>query len=446
MKKILFLLLIPAGLLHGQPRTDQQSATLLDSVLNVYSQKKMFNGSVLVAKNGKVLLSKGYGSASFTFDIPNKPSTKFRLASVTKQFTAMAIMMLEEQGKLSVNDPLSKFIPDYPNGSKITIHQLLNHTSGIPNLTNNPRFDSIKMFAHTPDEVIALFKFLPFDFEPGQQFRYSNSGYILLSRIIEKTSGTSYAEFISKNIFEKLGMHNSGYCSNTILMKDFAEGYTQTFEGYQKAAYIDMSIPLGAGGLCSTVEDMYLWERALNSDQLVKKKTLDKIFTPSADGMGYGWYINSYHDSKMIFHGGRIEGFSTSIQRFPEQDLCIIILKNVDNQTYFSAKETATMIMFNDPFELPVEHVEIPVDASLYKKLAGQYEIDSTFAFTVTDSLGHLYIQAPGEPQFQLHPEAAYRYFLFEVNATIEFVMNKQGEAESLVLKQDGQEIPGKRK
>jgi CubicO group peptidase (beta-lactamase class C family) len=444
MKKIILLFAIAAGTfqLNSQTKDETQKAARVDSILTAYTAKNMFNGSVLVAKSGKVLLSKGYGYASFEFGIANKPETKFKLGSVTKQFTAMAIMILEEQGKLSVTDPVSKFIPDYPHGNKITIHQLLNHTSGVSSITANPRFDSIKMFPHTIEEVIACFRSLPLDFEPGSRFQYSNSGYILLSYIIEKTSGVSYGEFVSKNIFEKLGMKNSGYCINSMVVSDFAQGYSQTAVGYVRCDYIDMSIPLGAGALYSTTVDMYLWDRALYTEKLVKKSTREKIFTPSADGIGYGWFIHTINDKSWIFHRGRIEGFSTQINRFPDQDMCIIILKNVDNQTYFDAGEITMQVMFGDKFELPVEHKVVKVDPAVFRNLTGKFQLDSGFYFTVTDSIGKLFIQAPDEPQFELLPEGELNYFLLEVNATIEFVMGKDGTAESLVLRQGGQEVP----
>jgi CubicO group peptidase (beta-lactamase class C family) len=447
MKKFIqiFFFVVTGLAVTAQTPDDKKIAARLDSILSAYTNKNMFNGSVLVAKKGKVLLKKGYGSANFSYNIPNKPDTKFKLASVTKQFTAMGIMILEEQGKLSVNDSLSKFIPDYPGGNKITLHHLLNHSSGIPNLTASPRFDSIKVFPHTLEQVIGHFKTMPLEFEPGQKFNYSNSGYILLTSIIEKISGMSYAEFISKNIFEKLEMKNSGYCNTNAVIKNMAEGYNQTGDDYAKAPYVNMSIPLGAGGLYSTVEDLYLWDRALYTEKLVKKNTIEKILTPSKDGMGYGWFINTFQGNKWIFHNGGIEGFSTAINRFPENDICIIMLKNVDNQTYFSANKIARQMLFNAKYELPAERKEIKLDPLVFKKLVGQFELEPGFVFTVTDDDGKLFLQATGQPQFRLFPESEWKYFVKEVNASIEFIKGENGNAASLILFQNGQRLPGKK-
>jgi CubicO group peptidase (beta-lactamase class C family) len=447
MKKILFFLAFALSIsaVNAQSAEDKKTAARLDSILSAYTKKNMFNGSVLVAKNGKVLLKKGYGFANFTYDVPNQPDTKFKLASVSKQFTAMAIMILEEQGKLSVNDPINKFIPDYPNGDKITLHHLLNHSSGIQSITSLPVFDSIKLLPHTIEKLISYFKTLPLEFEPGKKFNYSNSGYILLTHIIEKTSGVSYDAFVTKNIFEKLGMKNSGYCYTNAVIKNLAEGYNQTSDGFHKAPYIDMSIPAGAGALYSTVEDLYLWDRALYTEKLVKKTTLEKILTPSADGLGYGWFIDSYKGHKWIFHNGGIEGFATAINRFTDDDMYIIMLKNVDNQKYFSANKIARQVMYNDKFELPAERKEMKVDPAIFKKLTGQFELQPGFIFTVTDNDGKLFVQASGQPQLQLFAESEWKYFAKEVNASIEFVKGENGNAASLVLIQNGQQMPGKR-
>ena len=232
------------------------------TIASAQTKKNMFCGSVLVAKDGKILLSKGYGFANYSDNIPNTSTTKFKLASVSKQFTAMAIMILEEKGKLSTNDKLTKYIPDYPNGDKITIHNLLTHTSGIPDFTSMPLFDSIMTMPFTLDREIALFKNKPLDFEPGSKHQYSNSGYLLLSYIIEKVSGKSYGDFVKENIFVPLGMKNSGLYTNKEVLKKVANGYTDNAGKIENAQYVDMSIPSGAGALYSTVEDMFLWDQS----------------------------------------------------------------------------------------------------------------------------------------------------------------------------------------
>ena len=182
-------------------QSDESKAKKIDSLFTVYSEKNMFSGSLLIAKKGKVLLSKGYGKANYSFDIPNTAQTKFKLASVSKQFTATAIIKLAEQGKLSTEDKLTKYINDYPNGDKITIHHLLSHTSGVVNFTSLPVYDSIMTKPHTMEQLIGYFKNKPLDFEPGTKFSYSNSGYVLLCNIMEKDSGRTLAGYIADNFF-----------------------------------------------------------------------------------------------------------------------------------------------------------------------------------------------------------------------------------------------------
>ena len=260
-------------------QTDVQKAAKIDSILQIYTQKNMFCGSVMVSKKGKMLLNKGYGMANYNYDVPNSNLTKFKLASVSKQFTAMLIMILEERGKLSTDDKLSKYIPDYPQGDKVTIHNLLTHTSGIPDFTRLPIFDSIMTQQFTLEQEIKLFKDKKFDFEPGTKYQYSNSGYLLLTYIIEKASGKSYGDFVQESIFVPLGMKNSGLYDNKEVLKNVACGYTSNDGKLENVQYIDMSIPAGAGALYSTIDDMFLWDQSWYTEKLVKSKHGKNAYT-----------------------------------------------------------------------------------------------------------------------------------------------------------------------
>lgn len=448
MRKIILLFgLLLLSISAVKAQTDEANAKRVDSILTVYANKKMFCGSVMIAKDGKPLLSKGYGMANFSYDIPNTPQTKFKLASVSKQFTAAAIMLLQEQGKLSTDDKLTKYIPDYPNGDKITIHHLLTHTSGIVNFTNLPIYDSLMKYELSLTENIGYFKNKPLDFEPGTKFKYSNSGYILLSYIIEKASGKSFPEYMSASIFEPLGMKNSGVFNGNKVIKNLAMGYSQ-LEGdeMENAEYIDMSIPSGAGAIYSTVEDLLIWDQALYSEKLLKKSSIDKIFTPNLDNYAYGWNVDTYKDSKWHFHSGGIQGFTTVINRFPDKNLTIIILKNIDNQILFSANKTARAIMFNDTYELPVERKIAKVDEKIYKKLCGDYELEPNFILTITTEAGKLFAQATEQSKFEIFPEADYKYFYKVINAQLEFTTDKKGNVDKVTLFQGGQKMPGNKK
>lgn len=445
MKKTLLLLSFLTLLLTSKAQTDQQRVQKIDSLLQVYAAKNMFAGSVSISRNGTSLLSKGYGMANYSYDVPNTAQTKFKLASVSKQFTAMAIMMLQEQGKLSVDDKLKRFIADYPNGDKITIHHLLTHTSGVHNFTDDEQYDSIMALPHTLPKLISYFKNKKLDFEPGEKYSYSNSGYILLSYIIEKASGKTYSEFITTQIFEPLGMKNSGVFDGNKLIKNLALGYTEGDNGLENAAYIDMSIPSGAGALYSTVEDLQLWDRAFYSEKLVKQSSLDKIVTVYKDKYAYGWMVDQYMGHPLIYHKGGIQGFSTIISRFPKDELCIVVLKNIDNQMAFQPNKVCRAIMFGDQYDLPVDHIAIKIDKAIGQKLCGEYELEPGFVMTTSLEGERMFVQATGQPRIEIFCEGAYTYFCKAVNAQFQFTKDKKGNITSLTLIQNGQQMPGKK-
>lgn len=445
MKKIILIMSFTIICFIVKAQTDQQRVNKIDSIFDVYTKKNMFSGSVSIARKGTILLSKGYGMANYGFDIPNTGQTKFKLASVSKQFTAMAIMILQEQGKLSTDDKLTKFIPDYPNGDKITIHHLLTHTSGIYNFTNAEHYDSIMVLPHTLDKIISYFKNTKLDFEPGEKFSYSNSGYILLSYIIEKASGKTYGEFVTSQIFEPLGMKNSGVCEGNKLIKNFALGYTNGEKGLENAGYIDMSIPSGAGALYSTVEDLQIWDRAFYSEQLVKKATLDKMTTPFKDKYGYGLKIDEFAGRPMIGHSGGIQGFNTVVYRFPQDELSIVVLKNVDNYNIFQANKVCRAIMFDEKYELPVDRVASKIDKIIGQKLCGDYEFEPGFVLTVNLEGERMFAQATGQPKLEIFCENGYTYFCKDVNAQFEFLKDKKGNINMLTLFQNGRKMPAKK-
>src|ERR1700752_1736699 len=278
------------------PTVASEGATSkIDKILTFHTEQETFTGAVLVARNGEILLSQGYGWADRDNQIPNTPKTKYRLGSITKQFTAMAILILQTQGKLDVREPICRYLPECPDSwQEITIHHLLTHMSGIPDLTEFPDFHTFKAIPTTPEQTIVRFKDKPLDFPPGEKWNYSNSGYILLGTIIEQVSGQSYEMFLQQNIFDPLQMTNTGYDHND---DSLAMGYTGVNSRWEKPDLIDMSLPYAAGGLYSTVEDLYRWDQALYTQQLVSHESLNLLFTPHAKiaafglGYGYGWFV-----------------------------------------------------------------------------------------------------------------------------------------------------------
>ena len=272
----------------------------IDELISKYSQLRLFNGSALVADNGKVIFEKGYGYADMEWDIPNDPQTKFRLGSITKQFTSMLIMQQVEKGNIKLDGKITDYLPYYrkDTGDKVTIHQLLTHTSGIPSYTNDPKFFSeVSRTYYKPDDFIKKYCSGDFEFEPGSQFSYDNSGYFILGAILEHVTGIPYDKLLQKNIFEPLGMKNSGYDWTEKIIPHRASGYEKNFGGYRNTDFIDMSLPYAAGSLYSTVEDLFIWDKAKFSPKLLQKKYWDMIFTKYIKAIGNSYYGYGYYYS-----------------------------------------------------------------------------------------------------------------------------------------------------
>jgi CubicO group peptidase (beta-lactamase class C family) len=287
----------------------------------------------LVAQDGRILLNQGFGEANVAAGIANAPETQFRIGSLTKQFTAAAILKLQEQGLLEGQDPLSKYLPDYPRGDEITIHHLLTHTAGIPNYERRPDLPEVVQSPIALDALIASFANQPLQFPAGQRYEYSSSGYVLLTKIIELVSGQSYAEFLQEQFFTPLDMAYTGYDFLAPGLPNPAVGYQLTPGGPQPAILTDSSWPTGAGALYSTVEDLYRWDRALYDDQILTAASRNAFFTPYVPtGQGaeyaYGWDIGETVGRPSIAHGGGIFGFASFMARFPEDDAVVIVLSN----------------------------------------------------------------------------------------------------------------------
>jgi len=305
----------------------------LDQVIEPYVQNKTFMGSVLVARGTDVLLSKGYGAANLEWDIPNTPSTKFRLGSITKQFTAASILLLEERGKLKLDDPIKAYLPDAPAAwDRITIFNLLTHTSGIPNFTDLPEYKTMQLSDTPIAKTIATVRDKPLDFFPGEKMSYSNSGYIVLGYVIEKVSGGSYEKFVQENIFTPLGMKDSGYDSNSTVIPHRAAGYSPSPKGPVNAGFVHMSIPHAAGALYSTTEDLLRWEQGLFGGKVVSPASLQKMTTPFKNNYAFGVVVQTNDGRKVVQHGGGIEGFNTFLSYYPDDKLTVAVLANINGQ------------------------------------------------------------------------------------------------------------------
>lgn len=339
---ILFVLSIAAVLLFGHSNYSKGSGDL-QSKLDAFMEKKEdFSGIVLIAKDGNIIMEKGYGMANKEEGLPNQQDTKFQIASISKTFAATAIMQLEEKGLLSVQDPLSKYFPELPHSDSITLHHLLSHSSGYVEYLQSKEFEFDHKYAK--EEIISLFKDEPLNFTPGEKFSYSNSGFFLLGMIVEKVSGQSYEDYIAENIFVPAGMvHSSFSVANP---QELAVGYVKG----EKGPKVDPSMAFAAGDIISTAGDVYLFDQALRANQLLKAETQNKMYTVYSSRFpyqyGYGWYVLETFGHRNVSHsGGYPNGFRNYLTRYIDEDLTIIVLSNqMETDSKALTRELASIV------------------------------------------------------------------------------------------------------
>ncbi len=344
---------------HGQGDKTQQVFKEINAYLISQTDAGKFRGAVLVGINGKVAFEKGYGFADEEWNALNTVQTKFRIASLTKQFTAACILLLQERGKLSVHDPVSRYVPDLPQEwQAITIHELLTHTSGVPNYPGMPRIENeLNRTGATPRQILEVAATRPLDFKPGTKLQYTNTGYVLLGMVIEKISGMSYANFLQKEIFTPLGMKDSGYDIVSKILPQRASGYIVKDGHISNSDFIDISIPFAAGGIYSTVDDMYRWNEALANGKLLSSASIDQMFGiyPETlfEGMhyGYGVVIAERFGRQLYYHGGGVKGFESVIQRYPKERLCIVVLENLDPTSPWTLGDHIASALFDQPLK-----------------------------------------------------------------------------------------------
>jgi CubicO group peptidase (beta-lactamase class C family) len=420
----------------------------MDQIVQSYVANNHFMGTVLVARGNQVLFSKGYGSADLEWDVPNTPNTKFRLGSVTKQFTAASILLLEERGKLKVGDPVKTYMPDAPAAwDKITIYHLLTHTSGIPNFTGFPEYAKLEAQATTPAELVARFRDKPLDFQPGEKWNYSNSGYVLLSYLIEKITGDSYEKFVRENIFTPLGMKDSGYDSNSAVIAHRASGYVYDAKGFENAGFVHMSIPQGAGALYSTTEDLLKWEQGLFGGKVLQAASLEKMTKPFKNDYACGLSVATAGGHKVIEHGGGIEGFNTELEYYPEDKLTVVVLRNVNVNAGAPAEIAKKLagLVHGDAVKLQSEHKEITLDPKVLSRFVGVYDFGPA-NMVVTLEGNQLSGKLGNQPNIPIFPESETVFFLKVVDAQIEFPKDDgSGKASQLVLHQNGRDQTAKR-
>lgn len=418
----------------------------MDQVVRSYSDNHQFMGSVLVAQGDKIVFEKSYGDANLEWNIPDDSSTKFRIGSMTKQFTAASILLLEERGKLSTDDYVKKYMPDAPaSWEKITIYNLLTHTSGIPSFTSFPDYHASEATPATPKSLVDRFRDKPLDFQPGEKWSYSNSGYVLLGYLLEKISGQSYSNFVTENIFKPLAMKDSGYDSNSAVIAHRATGYEPSPNGPVNSGYIDMTIPFSAGALYSTTHDLLLWEQALYGGKILSAASLKKMTTPYKENYGCGLMISTTKGHLQYAHGGGIEGFNTEMAYYPNDKLTVIVLANLNGGAPGDIAGKLAEVVNGEKVVMQSERKEIKVPHEILAKYVGSYELAPGIFITMSVEGDQLFIQLTGQPKFEVFAETGKDFFLKVVDAQLTFETDSQGKVIDVVLHQNGRDQTAKR-
>jgi CubicO group peptidase (beta-lactamase class C family) len=405
--------------------------------------------AVLVARDGQILFQGGYGLADLENKTPVTVKTKFRIGSVTKQFTAAAILKLAEDGKLAIDDPLAKYFPDVVNAQTITLRHLLTHTSGLHSFTDEPDFLSRVTKPISPAALIAEIQKYPPDFAPGTNFRYCNTAYFLLGEIVAKVSGQMYGEYLRTTFFEPLGMKDTGVYVNAVPPQDAAVGYSFEKGSVKPAVDWDMSWAGGAGALYSTVGDLFRWTEALHAGRVVDAASFKEMTTinplpPGVDGLSYGFglVISDVEGLPANWHNGGLHGWSSNLVRLPQQRVTLVALANEmpPLPQFQPASITRDLVKYFLAAEIPKEMAGVEdktVDPKTYPQFAGRYDYKSAI-MTVSVENERLFAQLTGQPKFEIFPKGKDEFFWKVVEARVHFLRNDKGEVEAAQHSQNG--------
>jgi CubicO group peptidase (beta-lactamase class C family) len=433
----------PAAAGAETPLADQLAAVMLEA----YDPAEP-GAAAIVTRGDEVLYRGARGMANLELGVPLEPDMIFRLGSITKQFTGAAIRLLELEGQLSLQDPLTKFLPDFPQGSEpVTVAQLLAHTSGIKSYTSIPGYMDQEIRRDLElKELIDVFDDQPVDFAPGERHLYNNSGYVLLGAIIEAVSGKTYEEFLEQRVFTPLGLDHTLYGDPEKITPRRAAGYEKASDGWQNAPFLSMTQPHAAGSLLSTVDDMARWNRALHGGKLMPKEDAEALWTSftTDDGKevdyGYGLSLGELRGHAVVQHGGGIHGFRTFGLYVPKADVYVAVLANNTDPRKSPGRvaQQLAAIALGDPFP-DRQAIELPEED--LRRYVGVYRINEEETRTVSFSDGKLFTQRTGGPRSQIFPETATRFFYEESFTYLDFV-SEQGAVSHMLVYQDGRAAP----
>lgn len=439
MMKYFIALLIPLAI-HSQ----KHYSARMDQLMQAKYEVEGFSGAVLAMHKGEKVYHKAFGLADREWNVPNTPDTKYRIGSVTKQFTAACILKLEEEGKLKVSDPLSQYFPDFPYGDSITIHMLLNHSSGIKNYTSLPEFWPKAVLPLSHDSMVAIFKNKPLDFSPGSRWAYSNSGYYLLGLIVEKASGQTFQDFLRDWIIEPAGLKNTGMDRLDSILTKRAKGYGwKSPGGWRHADYISMEGPFSAGAMFSTVEDLYTWKKALMSNKILYPGSVAKMTTPYLGAYGYGLSIDSLHTRPRIWHNGGIPGFSAHLAYYPQDDLCVVVISNNQSSADRAGIGLAS-ILFDKTVYIPYLPKETYLDPNLLDRYTGKFQASSPLEIRREGNA--LFRHTENGPPIELKAESLTRLFYTDRSGRfLEFEFDPQGRVTRAWFIQNGEKTEMKK-
>ncbi len=428
----------------GVKNTAQQLQTYVDACVEAFG----FSGSVLVSMDGRKIFDASSGFANAEQDVANSNTTKYRLASITKPFTAVAIFILSENGKLKITDPISKYFNWCPSSwKKITIGHLLTHTSGIPSYTDFPDHDQVAKNFFSPKQLVNLFKNKKLDFKPGEKFYYCNSGYVLLGHLIETISGKSFEEFLRDKIFEPLMMNDTGLDTNKKILKNRAQGYQLTPDNeLVNASFIDMSVPYAAGGMYSTVEDLMRFGEALAAGRIISKDSMKKMFKPEKGDYANGWVVRDFPIGKTVGHAGGIDGFATNLEIAMDGKFVSVILSNKEGAPVNEMADTIRAIISGEPYTIPTIYKEIDFKAKDLADFEGTFKLKDDLVIEVFTEADQLMAQAKGQSKLRLVPYAKDAFFFNQLYAQITFERDPQNKVSKLVLHQNGKATEGIKK
>lgn len=428
----------------------QKIKAKVEEYMKAAVEHERFIGTILIAKDGKPIVSKGYGMANIEFDAPNNPQTVFRLASLTKQFTAAAIMILQERGKLNVKDLACKHLAQCPDAWKtITIHHLLTNTHGISGISA-AEIGSLRGLPIPHDQWYEATSKKPLEYIPGEKFKYLGSGYTLLGYIIERASGKSYGEFLQENIFMPLRMKRSGYENPLKVIKNRATGYDQLpGNPITNLPYREIVRMYSSGGIYSTTEDLLLWSNALANEKILSKKSIEAMFTPFREmypgtGYAYGLWSSQKFGRRRLAHGGNATGFITYFAFYPEDRITVIVLSNNQRGSSGKINDALSAIVFDEKYEIPKERKAINVGSSALDKYVGEYEYQyPPGKFTITNEDGKLMAQRSGEQKNEMFAESDNKFFFKTEDIQFTFIRDGNGIVKELMIDQgDGTLFP----